>query len=264
MRMQSSNPAFTRGGFQTGRGPAPSVDQLQRMYDAPTYQAPATARMTYDDVVARTATTIGTAILAAAVAWQFAPALGPMLLIFPLVALGLGLYISFKHVTNPVPILAYAALQGVTIGVISFYADAMVRAWTGNGVVIPAVVGTLGAAGASLAVYAFRVIRVTPKFTRFVVAAMVGYLALVVLDLVLGLFGMSFGWNGSGSMGMIASLVGVLLGCLMLMLDFDYIERGVAEGAPREDAWFAAFGLTVTLVWLYIQMLQLLTIFSQE
>lgn len=261
--MQSKNPVFTRAGFTA---PTPSADELNQMYAAPAQDPTATRGMgmTYDDVVARTALSLGTVVVFAAIGWNLAESLGAMLFAAPILGFILGMVIAIKHVTNPVAILAYSALQGVFVGAFSRFADTLVTQWTGSGVVVPAVVGTLGAAGATLAVYAMRIVRVTPKFTRFVIAATAGFVVVSLANLVMGFFGADFGWRGLGTLGLIATIIGILLACFMLLLDFNFIEEGVKQGIPQSESWFAAFGLTVTLVWLYIEMVRLVTIFSQE
>jgi uncharacterized YccA/Bax inhibitor family protein len=175
-----------------------------------------------------------------------------------LVGLGLGFVIGLKHVTNPAAILAYAAVEGVFVGLASKVLTAYVGGDTG--IVAQAVLGTLCASAGMLAVYKFKVIRVTPKFQRFVVAATMGFFLIVAVNLLLSLFGLSLGTSGFGLVGLVFALIGVALACFNLLLDFDYVEQGIAAGAPSKDAWFAAFGLTVTLVWLYIEILRILAI----
>ncbi|MCW2867464.1 MAG: Bax inhibitor 1 like protein, partial [Marmoricola sp.] len=123
-----------------------------------------------------------------------------------------------------------------------------------------AVVGTIAAVGGTLAAYKFFDIQVGQKFRTWVIGAMFGFVAVSLLDMVLGFFGASFGFNGFGPMGFISSLLGLGLGVLMLILDFDFVERGVAAGLPERESWRAAFGLTVTIVWIYIEILRLLAI----
>ena len=102
-------------------------------------------------------------------------------------------------------------------------------------------------------------IKVTSKFRRGVVAAMFG-LSGGAARSGLGFFGADFGFNGFGTFGLITSIVGVVLGVLMLILDFDFVERAIAAGAPERESWRAAFGLTVTIVWIYIELLRILAI----
>ena len=92
---------------------------------------------------------------------------------------------------------------------------------------------------------------------------MFGFVAVSMLDFVLSFFGASFGFNGFGAMGLLSSVIGLGLGVLMLILDFDFVERGIAAGLPERESWRAAFGLTVTIVWIYIELLRLLAILRE-
>jgi uncharacterized YccA/Bax inhibitor family protein len=133
-----------------------------------------------------------------------------------------------------------------------------------EGVVPGAVLGTLVAFVGTLAAYKFFNITVTPKFRKVVTIAMFSFVGLVLLDFVLGMFGASFGFNDLHGLGFIATCIGLVLGVLMLVLDFDFVERGVAAGLPERESWRAAFGLTVTIIWLYIEMLRLLAALRGE
>jgi uncharacterized YccA/Bax inhibitor family protein len=93
---------------------------------------------------------------------------------------------------------------------------------------------------------------------------MFGFVGVAFLDLVLGFFGASFGFNGFGTLGLISSVIGLGLGVLMLILDFDYVERGIRAGLPERESWRAAFGLTVTIVWIYIVLLRILAILTRR
>jgi uncharacterized YccA/Bax inhibitor family protein len=185
--------------------------------------------------------------------------IGPLYALAMVGALGgfaLSMVNSFKRVVSPALVLAYAALEGLFIGAFS----KVIEAQFGGGIVIGAVLGTMAAVGGTLAAYKVLNIRVTDKFRRFVVAAMFGFVALALLDFVLGFFKADFGFNGFGTMGLISSVVGLGLGILMLILDFDFVERGVEAGLPERESWRAAFGLTVTIVWIYIELLRILAI----
>lgn len=263
--MQSKNPVFRRSdAFQSaGAGNAGmSADQLREMYDAPSYSGPRRDRMTIDDVVARTAMTLGTLIVVAGATWfvtgPVQPAHFGWLIGAALVGMGLGFVIGLKHITNPAVILGYAAVEGVFVGL----ASKVLSAYAGgdSSIVAQAVLGTMCASAGMLAVYKFRIIRVTPKFQRFVVAATLGFFLIVAVNLVLRMFGLNLGVSGLGGLGLVFAVIGVALACFNLLLDFDYVEKGIAAGAPSKDAWFAAFGLTVTLVWLYIELLRILAI----
>jgi uncharacterized YccA/Bax inhibitor family protein len=93
---------------------------------------------------------------------------------------------------------------------------------------------------------------------------MFGFVAVALLDVVLGFFGKSFGFNGFGTMGLVSSLIGLGLGVLMLILDFDFVERGIEAGLPERESWRAAFGLTVTIIWIYVELLRILAILRGE
>ena len=102
------------------------------------------------------------------------------------------------------------------------------------------------------------------KFRTFVVAAMFGMVGLALLEMVLGAFGNAIGFLGFGGMGLLFSFAGLVLGVFMLILDFDFVEQGVAAGIEERESWRAAFALTVSLVWIYTNLLRILAIFSQD
>ncbi|NEB80645.1 Bax inhibitor-1/YccA family protein [Streptomyces sp. SID14478] len=293
--MRSSNPVFSRRGFSRDNGYAqfnaqqpqaggPAVGtqanpygqapagnpyaqnpyaQQDLQYGAP--QAPATTgRMTMDDVVMRTATTLGTLIVTAALAWALLPvddahitrsygiAIGA-----GLVAMVLGFVQAFKRKASPPLILAYAALEGVFLGVVSSVVDNRFA----EGAAMQAVIGTMATFAAVLIAYKAGWIRVNRRFYGFVMAAAMGFLLLTAVNLLFMVFG---GGNGlgfrSGGLGILFGIVGVLLGACFLALDFKQVEDGIAYGAPKEEAWLAAFGLTMTLVWIYMEFLRLIAI----
>jgi uncharacterized YccA/Bax inhibitor family protein len=167
---------------------------------------------------------------------------------------------SFRRVVSPGLVLAYAALQGVFMGAFS----KVLEAQFGDGIVMGAVVGTVAAVAGTLTAYKVLNIQVGDRFRKFVIAAMFGFVALAFLDFVLGFFNASFGFNGFGTLGLVTSVIGLGLGVLMLILDFDFVERGIAAGLPERESWRAAFGLTVTIIWIYIEMLRILAIFNSS
>lgn len=294
--MRSSNPVFSRRGFsrdnsyagfnaapQAGapaaganpyaQGTAPNpyatnpYAQQDGQYGAP--QAPArSGAMTIDDVVTRTALTLGTVVLGAAAAWALLPvdeanlnksygiAIGAALIAFVL-----SLVQSFKRKPVPALIIAYAAFEGVFLGVIS----SAVSTYISPGVVMQAVLGTMCVFAGVLLAYKMRWIRVTRRFYGFVMAAAMGFMLLMVVNLLFAAFGGGDGLGfRSGGLGILFGVVGILLGACFLALDFKQVEDGIAYGAPREESWLAAFGLTMTLVWIYLEMLRLLSILSGD
>ncbi len=172
-------------------------------------------------------------------------------------ALG-GLVIAIVTVAKPAwaPITAplYAALEGLLLGAVSALFE---RSYPG--IVVQAVTLTFGTLFALLFAYRSGLIQATENFKLGVVAA-TGAIALVyVASIVLGFFGIAMPFiHDSGPIGILVSLVIVVVAALNLVLDFDFIERGVEGGAPKYMEWYAAFGLLVTLVWLYLEMLRLL------
>ena len=169
-----------------------------------------------------------------------------------IVGLVLGLVVSFKQSTNPALILGYSVAYGIAVGVISrVYNEAY------SGVVFQAVLGTMVAFGGVLAVYALKIFRPTPKFTKFVVAAGFAAVGLMLLNWAVSFFthgGLQL--RTDSPIGWIFSVAMILLGCFFLLLDFDAIDKGVRAGVPERYSWLMAFGLTVSLVWLYLEILR--------
>jgi uncharacterized YccA/Bax inhibitor family protein len=279
--MQSSNPVFRRAEGFSGRSQSgmsyPAYNS--RTTGAPGTQAydpyisggrssgptqPGGGLMTIDSVVQKTGVTVGFVALAAAVTWFMTPVpsessiggLYAISLVGALVGFALAMVNSFKRVVSPALVIAYSVFQGIFLGAFSKALEGMF----GGGLVIGAVLGTAAAVGGTLAAYKFFDIKVTPTFRKWVIGAMIGFVAVSLLDLVLGMFQSSFGFNDFGPMGFVSSLIGLGLGVLMLILDFDFVERGVAAGLPERESWRAAFGLTVTIIWIYIELIRLMAI----
>jgi uncharacterized YccA/Bax inhibitor family protein len=166
----------------------------------------------------------------------------------------LGLVTAFKKEWAPFTTLPYALLQGLFLGGISLQYE---KQFSG---IVPLAVGlTLGTLGALLFAYKSRLIRVTENFRLGVVAATGGIALFYLVSFVLSLFKIRIPYiHESGPIGIVFSLVVVAIAAMNLVLDFDFIERGTSMGAPRYMEWYAAFGLLVTLVWLYLELLRLL------
>lgn len=267
--MQSNNPVLSRAfrsPTSTYQTPAPSAQELEQMYQ--TTPAVKTGQMTYDEVVVKTGILLAVVVAGAAVGWQL-PGLALPAMIIGLV---LGLVNAFKREPVPALMIAYAAFMGLFLGGISFMFENVVvmgDAQTGqplNGIVAQAIIGTMGVFGVSLWAYRSKRIRVTPKFQRGVLIALGGYMIFSVVNLLFMWFGSSDSPLGfrSGWLGIAIGLFAITLAALVLILDFDFIEKGVQAGIPAKYAWTAAFGLTVTLIWLYIEFLRLLAILRGE
>ncbi|GLY14648.1 Bax inhibitor-1/YccA family protein [Kineosporia rhizophila] len=261
--MESRNPVFgrsdefARGGYATFDTRTPSANDLQGMYDAPSVKARNTARMTIDDVVIRTASLFGVLLVAAGAVFALVepddPIIVPLIFGGMIAGLGLSLWISFSKKIRPAAMLAYAAAEGLFVGGISLLFETMY-----DGIVTQAILGTLGAFVAMLVLYKTGVVRATPKFTKILLIAGAGYLAFGLINLVVSLVSGNSAYNSP--LGWLIAAFGVGLASFFLVLDFDFVEQGIRNGLPQEYAWTAAFGLTVTLVWLYIEILRLLAI----
>ena len=264
--MRSSNPVFSRTDGFNGAAPV-GFDQ----HPTHTQLGVGTGRMTLDTVVEKTAITAGTVVVTAGIAWLLIGDLGGVeaeaaaqkAMLFSLVG-GLGGFVlamvnSFKKVVSPGLVLAYAALEGLFVGAFSKFVTAAFAPGDPS-LIIGAVLGTMAAFAGTLAAYKFFNIQVSDRFRKVVIASMFGFVAVSLLDFVLHFFGASFGFNGFGTLGLISSFIGVIIAVFMLILDFDFVERGVAAGLPERESWRAAFGLTVTIIWLYIELLRILAI----
>ncbi|MDF9717463.1 Bax inhibitor-1/YccA family protein [Nocardioides sp. ChNu-153] len=288
--MQSNNPVFRRsaefngsrangtptyaGGVGYGQPqgqPYGYGDPASWDMSRATAPAPASGRMTIDTVVQKTAFSVGTVILAAMATWILTPditttntdamgALGALAGLGALAAFGLSMVNSFKRLVSPALVMAFAVAEGVALGALS----KMFNGMFGGGVVMGAVIGTFAAFAGTLAAYKVLNIRVGDKFRIFVVAAMFGMVGLGLMELVLGLFGAQIGLFGFGGLGTVMAIVGLVLGVFMLILDFDFVEQGIAAGLDERESWRAAFAMTVSLVWIYTNLLRLLAIFSQD
>ncbi|MEW2510720.1 Bax inhibitor-1/YccA family protein [Streptomyces sp. NPDC046870] len=288
--MRSSNPVFSRRGFSRDNGyagfntapqagsaqgnPYAQNPYAQNPYAQNPYaqqgvgappQAPATTdRMTMDDVVVRSAVTLGTVAVGAALAWALLPVSGTsygLAVGSALIAFVLAMVQSFKRTPSPALILGYAAFEGVFLGVISEMYNSR---W--SGAPFQAVLGTMAVSGATLLIYKAGWIRVTARYARIGLAIAMAFLVVMAVNLLLVAFGVADdgGLRSFGPLGALVGIIAIVLGAFFLTLDFKQIEDGIAYGAPRNEAWLAAFGLTLTLVWIYVEMLRLVAIFSSN
>ncbi|NJK63891.1 MAG: Bax inhibitor-1/YccA family protein [Synechococcaceae cyanobacterium SM2_3_1] len=161
----------------------------------------------------------------------------------------------FKKPWSPITAPLYALFEGLMLGGISGYFESQFP-----GIVIQAVALTFGTLLALLMVYSSRLIQATENFKLGVVAATGGIALIYLLNFILGFFGVNIPFiHESGLFGILFSLFVVVVAALNLVLDFDFIEQGAEQGAPKFMEWYAAFGLMVTLIWLYLEILRLLS-----
>lgn len=242
----------------------PSADELNSMYMAPSatteHRVQHNRMMTYDDVYMKSLLSFGVLLAGAAVGW-FVPMLA---LPASLIALVLGLVNGFKREPSPVLVLTFAVFEGVFVGGISKIFNMQYA-----GIVMQAVLATLVVFGLMFALFKFRVIRMSPKFTKFLMLAVGGYAIFALINFAFAMF-------SGGSMnaraidisimginmplGVLISGVAIILAALTLVSDFDMIEKSVGR-IPEKYSWMCAFSLMTSLVWLYVEILRLLSYF---
>jgi uncharacterized YccA/Bax inhibitor family protein len=279
---ETSNPVFrslpkTQGGYaQFGTGAAGygaqavHADPYAGAYPEQR-QVGVSRPLTVDDVVMKTGITL--AVLTAVAAASYFLVAQNLTLAMPLLVVGLiggtvlllvGIFARKQD--NPGIVLGYAVFEGLVLGAFSFVvANFQVQGISAGALISQAVVGTFGVFFGMLVVYKTGAIRVTPKLTRFLVAAAFGAVALMLVNLVIGLFTHSAGpLRDGGPLAIVFSLLMIGLAAFFFLSDFDEADRAIRAGAPEKAAWGIALGLTVTLVWLYLEILRLLSYFNSD
>ena len=288
--MALNNPAFNtpafqdpRAGAQTRYTPpaAPTASaaaaaeaaNLEGMYTAPAAGAVETDRMSVEDTVFKTLALFAVLVVGAVGGWIWSmagvsvanpsPSAAPMI-VGGLVGFVLAMVAIFKKKPSVPVFVAYAAFEGLFIGGISAFFEFIYP-----GIVIQATLATLSVVGVTLALFASGKVRASKRATKIFMIAMVGYLVFSLLNVVLMLFGvfpadMMFGARSIPifgiPLGVILGVLVVIMAAYSLVLDFDQIQRGVRNGAPRVYGWVGAFGIMVTVVWLYVEILRLIAI----
>ena len=282
---ETSNPIFrslpkTQGGYaQFGAGAAgAATQQVQQGYQTDPYidqrQTGVSRPLTIDDVVTKTGITL--AVLSAVAVVSYFLVSGnhalamPFTLVGALGGLALVLVATFgRKQDSPAIVLSYAALEGLFLGAVSFVlANFYVSNASAGALIGQAVLGTIGVFAGMLVVYKTGAIRVTPKFTRMIVASLFGVLVLMLGNFVLAMFGVGggegLGLRSGGPLAIIFSLVCIGIAAFTFLIDFDAADQMIRAGAPEKAAWGIALGLTVTLVWLYLEILRLLSYFQRN
>jgi uncharacterized YccA/Bax inhibitor family protein len=223
---------------------------------------PSVRPMTVDDVVVRTIGLISLTVLSAGAVWTLVPDATAPRLVLPGIMIGLvlGLVIAWKRITNPVAIGAYAVVMGAALGAVSEYFEARFP-----GIVMQAVIATFGVFLLMSVLYKSGTIRATPKFLKFMTAALAGAAAVIVINFVITLItGEPTILRDGGPIAILVSLVFIVLAALSFVLSFHEVEEGVRLGLPEKYAWAASFGILVSLIWLYIEVLRLLSYLQGE
>ncbi|GAB3603917.1 Bax inhibitor-1/YccA family protein [Microbacterium aureliae] len=294
--MALNNPAFNNPAFQDPRavqtypgGPQAATlgsaqrmgtdlaaqAQMEGMYAAPAAGARETDRMTVEDTVVKTVSLFAILVVTAVVGWIWTlspvaatgqPTILPWI-IGGLVGFVLSMAIIFtsRKKVRPALIFAYAAAEGLFVGGISAFFEMMFP-----GIVMQATLGTLAVVGVTLALFASGKVRASKRATKIFMVAMIGYLVFSLLNVGLMFFGVlpqgaMFGLHSSIEimgipLGVIIGVLVVLMAAYSLVLDFDQIQQGVRNGAPRQYGWLGGFGIMVTVVWLYVEILRIIAI----
>jgi uncharacterized YccA/Bax inhibitor family protein len=255
--MQSNNPVFQRNetlarSVQQGAGygtPTPTAEDVAAIYGTP-------QRLTLDDIIVKTGLLLGIVVVLGAASWVLDLGMG-IGMIAALVGFGLAMVNIFKKQVSPPLVLAYAAAQGVFLGTISHaYNDAY------SGIVVQAVLGTVAVFAAVMFGYKSGRLRATPKFRKVVTFGLIGMVGVLLLNILVGVFtnGDPLGITG-GNIGLsILFTAGLIVfGALTFVLDFDQADAMIAAGVPEQESWRIAFGLVVGLVFLYLNLLRLLS-----
>jgi uncharacterized YccA/Bax inhibitor family protein len=263
----NNSPVFSDKAAQRAAAQAvpaiPTPGELQAQFALPDATPAQMERMSYEDTIVKTVVGFGILVVGAAVGW-FLPALA---LPAALVGFALALVNVFKKKPSPALVLSYAAVEGVFVGGIS----GLFTLYFDSAIVPMAVFGTLGVVGITLALFASGKVRASKRATQVFLVALIGYAAFSLVNLGLMLFGVTdsmFGVRdieipifGGIPLGIPLGILVVLLAAYSLVLDFEFVKRGVETGQPRIYGWTAAFGIMVTVVWLYLEILRLLSYF---
>lgn len=265
----NNSPAFSADAAKAAKLPKPAAastegltaEQLTELYSRPSATPVETDRMTYEDTIVKIVISFVILLAGAVVGW-----LVPVLLL-PALVIGfvLALVNIFRRKPSRALVLSYAAVEGVFVGAVTLFFESRAP-----GVAVQAVVGTLVVVGVTLALFASGKIRASKRATKVFLIAMVGYAVFSVINLILmatgvttdafGLRSAPIGFLGGLPLGVVLGVFVIILAAYSLVLDFDSIKTGVQRGAPRAYAWSAAFGIMITVVWLYLEILRMLTL----
>ncbi|MDH6283482.1 putative YccA/Bax inhibitor family protein [Prescottella agglutinans] len=277
----TSNPVFKNlpkqegGGYATFGSAQAGAAQVAQEYGqqypaAEQYQTPQRA-MTIDDVVTKTAITLGVLTISAIISYFLVDGneslAAPLVIGGGLVGFVLVMVASFgRKMDNPAIVLAYAVCEGLFLGAFSFmFANWAIQGVDASVLIGQAVLGTFGVFFGMLVVYKTGAIRVTPRLTRMIIGGLIGVLVLMIGNLIASFFTAGgFGLRDGGTVAIIFSLVCIALAAFSFLLDFDAADELIRAQAPEKAAWGVALGLTVTLVWLYVEILRLLSYLNND
>ncbi|HLQ81993.1 MAG TPA: Bax inhibitor-1/YccA family protein, partial [Bacillota bacterium] len=268
--LRSSNPVLSRRDAFTPGQSGHQFDDGMSGYRTTQQPGPippsgGTGRMTIDDVLTKTAVLLGVLVLTAGAAWMLVPPafVYPALIGSGLIGFVLSFVVAIRRRINPVLAGIFAVVEGVFVGMLS-----MVFEQFYTGIVVTAVFSTMVAAGVTLAAYKFLNVRVRGLVAKVAMVGTIAFAFAMLANLGLSFVGVDLGLRAGvtgpvGWLPILVSGIAVVLCVLNLFLDFQYIENGIRMGAPANESWRAAFGLMVTLVWLYVELLRILSYFRR-
>jgi len=263
--MARTNPALSRAAADNGvdlgqsrTTETPTAAVLDEMFNAP---SGVSGRLTLDDVIIKTGITFAFTVLGAVIGWMLSPSMPWIVLVGMLLGTGLSFANIFMKKINPLLVIAYAFFQGIFLGGISYSFNLQY-----DGIVKQAVIGTFVAFAVMLILYKTGIIKVSARSRKIFMIALVSYVLIGLASLVAALFGLGGGWGfyGVGTIGLVLCALGVALASYSLVNDFDIISQVISHGAPERESWRMAFGLMMTLIWLYMEILRLLAIINRR
>ncbi len=269
----TAEPGQVQGG--PGTLPPGSPADLQATFNQQERAGGSTAAMTLHDVIMKSLLLFGVLVAVSIVSWTISaanPGMGMVFLFVGLIGgLILGLVNAFKQQVSPPLVIAYAAFQGLLVGGISYWYQGFGEQYGMGNIVAVAVISTFVVFAVMLFLYSKRIIKVTGKFKKIMMVALISYLGLVVVagitwfirSMTGGAEGQMFLF-GNGPIGILISVVVVGLAAFTLCMDFDAIEQGIKYQVPERESWRMGFGLMVSLVWLYLEILRLLAIVASN
>jgi uncharacterized YccA/Bax inhibitor family protein len=271
---ESSNPAFRNlptgragyAGFDDRYSGAGYPDQAPAGYDRGQV---AERPLTVDDVVTKTALTFTVALVAGVLTAMT----GQYWLALPgfVVGLGISLWIIFKQSTNPALVLIYSVAEGAALGALTGWLEHSATNFSGRagdyaGIGFQAIAATVGVFVGMLVVYKTGAVKVTPRLTKMIIGAIFGAVGLMLINFLVSFFngGEGIGIRSGGPLAIVFSVVVIGIAAFSLLLDFDMADKAIRAGAPARYSWYIAFGLMTTLVWLYLEILRLLSYMRQN
>lgn len=262
--MPSNNPALTNNKAFSKN---PSAEELQALYDLPSANRAPERTLTVEDTVIKSFVTFAVLLVGAAIGWVWlsvSPQTAtPALWISSIGALVFAMVALFRKQPSPLAVLAYALLEGVFLGAVSLAFESLY-----NGIVLQAVIGTLAVVGVTLALFASGKVRASARGRKIFMIAFGAYFLYAIVNMFLMMFGAIHNnpWGLDGiqvfgiPLGIILAPIIILLGAYSLIMDFEMIQQGVANKVPAAFAWTGALSVTITVVWLYLQILRILAL----